>query len=267
VVAALFQQFPMMPGRAAQVWRHQPAYRRPRHFHAEPELNLVVKGAATIGVGDRELLLGAGEALLFEPGQDHVLLEASPDLELFVMALRPALSARVQRERSYSFSGKIALTSHEVRALGERAACLENVRDPLAVECALADVFATLSSHPRTSHVTSRRAVGQLRATPALSGAELARRLRAHPSRISREFHDDLGLTLVEYRARLRLMRFVSLVDSGRALGHAAIDADFGSYAQCHRVFQRALGCSPRAYFAGARTQVEAATEPAPARP
>jgi methylphosphotriester-DNA--protein-cysteine methyltransferase len=59
-------------------------------------------------------------------------------------------------------------------------------------------------------------------------------------------------------------MRFVHLVDAGESLGQAAVAADFGSYAQCHRVFQRALGCGPREYFAGARARVAAAIEPEP---
>ena len=41
----------------------------------------------------------------------------------------------------------------------------------------------------------------------------------------------------------------------------AALDADFGSYAQCHRTFQRALGCSPRDYFDGNRSVIDSATD------
>src|ERR1041384_7638566 len=82
----------MLPGRRAQAWRHHPAYRRPRHFHAEPELNAVCKGTAVIGLGDRVVTLGPGGVVLFHPGQDHVLLEASSDLELWVVALRPDLA-------------------------------------------------------------------------------------------------------------------------------------------------------------------------------
>ena len=100
VPAALFQPFPMLPGRAAQVWRHQPEYRRPRHFHEETEVNAVVRGSALVGIGDRTLELGPGELVMFEPGQDHVLLEASDDLELFVFALRPELAASASSARS-----------------------------------------------------------------------------------------------------------------------------------------------------------------------
>jgi AraC-like DNA-binding protein len=64
---------------------------------------------------------------------------------------------------------------------------------------------------------------------------------------------------LVEYRVRLKLMEFVKLVDQGRSFSNAAYGADFGSYAQCHRVFRRILGCSPKDYFASLRTAVDEA--------
>ena len=253
----------MLEGRAAQLWRHRPAFRRPRHFHEEPEVNAVVRGTATLGVGDRSLELGPGELVMFEPGQDHVLLDASPDLELFVVALRPALAERVRGGRPKVIKEKIALDETEVSGLCERARALDDVRDPGAVERELGDLFASLLSRPCTSHVSSRRAVGELRAAPETSAVELAKRLRIAPAQMSREFHRDLGVTLVEFRARLRLMRFVQLVDAGSTLTAAALDAEFGSYAQCHRAFSRALGCSPRDYFSGARRAVEAKTEPA----
>jgi AraC-like DNA-binding protein len=263
VPAALFQPFPMLHGRAAQIWRHQPAYRRPRHFHEEPEVNAVVRGTARLGVGDRTLELGPGELVLFEPGQDHVLLEASADLELFVVALRPALADRVRGNRPNVLKEKIVLAESEMRDFRERAFSLDEVRDHAAVERELGDLFASLGARPCTTHVNSRRAVGELRCAPGISAAELARRLRTAPAQVSREFHRDLGLTLVEFRARLRLMRFVHLVDQGATLTAAALTADFGSYAQCHRAFQRAVGCAPREYFRGARSEVDQATDPA----
>lgn len=252
----------MLPGCSAQVWRHQPAYRRPRHFHAEPEVNVVLRGTATLGVGDRTLVLAAGELMLFEPGQDHVLLEASPDLELLVVALRPALAERVRGRRPGALKEKILLPESEMRGFHERALALGDVRDRGVVEAQLGDFFASLGGRPCTAHASSRRAVGQLRAKPGISASELARLLRTSPAQVSREFHRDLGLTIVEFRARLRLMRFVRLVDQGSSMTAAALEADFGSYAQCHRAFQRALGCAPRDYFRGARSIIDLATEP-----
>jgi hypothetical protein len=84
----------MLPGRRGQVWRYQPEYRRPRHFHHEPELNFVVAGAATFGTGRGAIRAASGDLVCWPPGLDHELLSASPDLDLFVVALTPELCER-----------------------------------------------------------------------------------------------------------------------------------------------------------------------------
>jgi AraC-like DNA-binding protein len=258
-VDALFQPFPMLAGRRAQAWRHQPAYRRPRHFHGEPELNLVLRGSCVLGVGDRSVSVSEGQSLFFEPGQDHELLEASDDLELFVLGLRPELAERALGSRPVcsipdSDPPFVASSMHaELSGL----AC---VADGATVERRVAELFARALATAPKAHVRSHRALSSLRAERAISEATLARRLSTDPSELSRRFRADLGVTLVEYRARLRLMRFVELVDRGVPLTRAALDADFGSYVQCHRVFRRVFGCAPRDYFRGARHGLDWAT-------
>ena len=73
--------------------------------------------------------------------------------------------------------------------------------------------------------------------------------IHGNASEVSRYFHRDIGLTLVAYRTRLRLIRFIQLVEGGRNFLTAAIEAGFGSYSQCHRAFQRAFDCAPRLFF------------------
>jgi AraC-like DNA-binding protein len=250
----------MLPGRRAQSWRHQPAFRRPRHFHEEPEINLVVRGGCVLGVGDRELRLAAGEGLLFQPGQDHVLYEASDDLDLFVMALSPALADRVVGFRALASSRRDVFRVFEPESARAELTGLASVADGQAAERRLADLFARTLRRSSSAHVVSRRAIELAHDDPTLSGAAVARRLGTASSQVSRRVHAELGVPLVEYRARVKLMRFVELVDSGRPLTGAALDAGFGSYAQCHRVFRRALGCSPQQYFTGARAAVDQQT-------
>jgi AraC-like DNA-binding protein/mannose-6-phosphate isomerase-like protein (cupin superfamily) len=256
---ALFQPFPMLVGRRAQVWRHQPSFRRPRHFHAEPELNLVIAGSARLALGDRRIGVSRGDLLLFHPGQDHELLEASDDLRLYVVALRPDLAERARVLVACPVSEKITLEPERLAALDERLAAMASVSDCGVVEEQLAGLFVELAPRARPAHVLSRRAIEALRVERACSAQQISERLRANPSQLSRVFHRDFGVTLAEYRARARLMDFVRLVDAGERMSHAALNADFGSYAQCHRVFRRALGCSPKDYFAGARRAVDAA--------
>jgi len=97
-------------------------------------------------------------------------------------------------------------------------------------------------------------AVQALHDDVTLNGSVLARRLGVSAGKLARDFKTEMGLSLVEYRNRLRLERFLALVDRGGGnLLQAALDAGFGSYAQFHRVFRSLLGTTPREYLTGRR--------------
>jgi AraC-like DNA-binding protein len=101
------------------------------------------------------------------------------------------------------------------------------------------------SSHPMVVH-----ALRLLAKDPSLTGKHLALKLGISLSRLARVFKSDTGLSLVEYRNRLRLERFQVLVDGGgENLLEAALAAGFGSYAQFHRVFRALRGATPREYL------------------
>ncbi len=94
--------------------------------------------------------------------------------------------------------------------------------------------------------------VHALHQDPALSGRELAKRFAVSPSKLTHAFKEEMGVSLVEYKNRLRLERFLNLVAPGGGnLMQAALDAGFGSYAQFHRVFRELLDATPREYITG----------------
>ena len=87
---------------------------------------------------------------------------------------------------------------------------------------------------------------------PALTAEELGTRLGLSASRMARVFKAEMGLSLVEYRNRLRLERFAVLLDQrGDNLLDAALSAGFGSYAQFHRVFVALRGTTPGKFIRG----------------
>jgi AraC-like DNA-binding protein len=89
--------------------------------------------------------------------------------------------------------------------------------------------------------------VRRLAKEPSLSGRQIASELGLSLSRLARVFKREMGISLVDYRNRLRLERFQTLLDSGgENLHDAARRAGFGSYAQFHRVYRALRGCSPR---------------------
>jgi AraC-like DNA-binding protein len=105
-------------------------------------------------------------------------------------------------------------------------------------------------SRSPTGHPLVRQTVRLLTKDPSLGGKDLAAELDISLSRLARVFKIEMGMSLVEYRNRLRLERFQVLLDAGgENLLAAALAAGFGSYAQFHRVFRALRGTTPRAYL------------------
>jgi len=256
----LYQRFlPEAGGTSAHVWKFSLEFggRRPRHFHDEPEINLIVSGSATFGIGDLVVEARAGELLAFPAGQDHALLDTSADLYLFAIGLSPQLSAEALRTERHSMGvpAHVRLPAAELKPLISQAGAIVDEFGRAQQVAELWQRMAWLRQRHAVRlggglHALTRRALALLSDEPRLERDALAKALRASPCALSRYFHNDLGTTLVQYRTRLRLLRMIRAFDEGEGeLKRAASAAGFGSYSQCHRVFQAELGCSPRAFF------------------
>jgi len=267
---ALYQPFPMPGPAQAHIWRYTPENRRPRHFHLEPELNLIATGSATFGIGEVEVSVAAGDLLSWPPGQDHLLIDASPDFDLFVIGLTPALSERVLGAGSASAHvgpTRIRLTPEALAKLRLLCAAPLELQDRSVVERHIGDLWQdahALRTAAADRHAFTNRALTSLIERPDLRRTEVAIAARGYPTEVSRHFHKDMGLTLTAYRTRLRLLRFIRLVDDGTDnFLAAAFEAGFGSYSQCHRAFQQTFGWGPRDFFrTGVRGQMEDAFSP-----
>lgn len=255
---ALYQPFLPEDADRAFVWKYTPVFggRRPRHFHSEPELNLIVSGTAKVAAGDRVIQVSEGELLAFPSGQDHALLESSPDFYLFAMGLDPVLSADVLKELGEAVVPlHVRLDAQDLAAVTKSATAIVDRKgnEQLAAELWQRVHWLGRRGAGRASrgvHVLTRRALQLLARSPHRALEDMAEDLQAHPSEISRHFHRDVGMTLVRYRVRLRLLQVIDLVDAGQHdLMTAAIAAGFGSYSQCHRAFHAELGCAPRHFF------------------
>jgi AraC-like DNA-binding protein len=97
-----------------------------------------------------------------------------------------------------------------------------------------------------------------LREDPSLDGRALAARAGVSEAHLNRQFRKVMAISLVDYRNRLRVEKFLGIVEGGQTNLHVAADAaGFGSYAQFHRVFRSTLGASPREYLTGQREEPE----------
>jgi AraC-like DNA-binding protein len=96
-----------------------------------------------------------------------------------------------------------------------------------------------------------------LNAEPGMSGGDIAKTLNISLSHLGRMFKAVKGASLVDYRNRLRLEKFVALLDRGETnLLEAALEAGFGSYSHFHRVFRAQLLVTPREYLRSSTVSV-----------
>jgi len=270
--SALFQHFLPDRGQRAFVWKYSQSIggRRPRHFHDEPELNVVVRGSATFAVGEGVVVASAGDLLAFPSGQDHELLAGSPDLYLYALGLDPVYAAEALGARAEPVMPlHVRLDEREFAAVLERAARIVDQRSVHQLGAELWQRIDWLGRRAaagasRRTHVLTRRALKLMALAPELGLDALAQELEVQASEISRHFHRDMGMTLVRYRMRSRLLDLIRYMDSGeRDLMAAATAVGFGSYSQCHRTFQSELGCAPRQFFSsGLREQMQLTYSP-----
>jgi AraC-like DNA-binding protein len=243
------------------------------HSHDELELNLVLSGWARYLLEGGRYDLAAGNLLWLFPGQEHMLFESSADFSMWVAVFAPRLV-----RRQAAVLGAPELTDDDPPGQHCRALAPPDTEELNTLLASLAEGDQPADSRRSGMHWLLARAwtlYQRARADrptdvdPAIARAaelvqenerswplrELARELGLSPSWISRRFHRQLGLTLVEYRNRQRLARFLERARSARApnLLRLALDAGFTSYPQFTRVFRRALGAGPRAWLRAAR--------------
>jgi AraC-like DNA-binding protein len=256
-----------LDGRA---WRYaNPAGANQRHHHAELELNLVTRGSGTYLLGNRHYQIRRGDLLWLFPAQEHVLFEQAADFQMWVVVFKRRMirriainpKARVLLQRSFADGTCRRLKQRDLVRFEELFAGLtEESTEPGLVNAGLA--YALLQAWKCFEHAgevpvrevhpaVERAARFMLDGTTSCGLEELAELVGLSPSRLSRLFKQQTGLSVVEFRNRQRMERFLNQHEEMAerpTLLEAALEAGFGSYPQFHRVFRRVAGCSPREY-------------------
>jgi AraC-like DNA-binding protein len=201
------------------------------------------------------------------PDQNHHAEERTQDFEMWIVVLLPELIER-------TCSGGAHATLCARLPIGEQCRVIDwkdthrldqelgRIRQSNSADLRKAGLAYSLldawesfdgaGASSADSIVTAeiRASMRLLAQDPAMSRDRLAQCVGVNPSVLSRQFSEQLGVNLVTYRQRLRLEHFVEFASDGRyTLLDACFRAGFGSYAQCHRVFQDTMGCSPRDYL------------------
>ncbi|HEV3312488.1 MAG TPA: helix-turn-helix transcriptional regulator [Chloroflexota bacterium] len=243
--------------------------RRIPHRHEELEMNLVLHGGGSYLIGDRRCDLAANSQIWIFPEQNHVLVDKSRDFEMWVAYFRQDLVTRVcvtaetevLHRRTTERVLSRHLTSQQTARISMLLTEIEGATDDCPRHNSGLAYGLLLSWHEYSQadsvvtghdvHAAVERAAFLIRDQPALRGIEqLAHQAGLSPSRLSRVFHRQTGVSLIDYWNRQRLERFLRLYGEGRRLSvmQAALEAGFGSYPQFYRVFRSHLGCGPAEY-------------------
>jgi AraC-like DNA-binding protein len=236
------------------------------HQHDEFEINLITSGRCTYMVGGEPQQLRARTLLWLFPDQPHLLLNWTRDFAMWILVVSPELVEEMMprvpifAERDPGSVFKRVLPPKCVRLLETVAQELSTGFQPLdahelGFEWWVASAWNAYqhgdSQDAGPLHSAVARAMALLRENPAKNLKALAQETRISPSQLSRLFKRQAGISITDFRNRLRLESFVSRCDSTgeSAMFALARDAGFGSYAQFSRVFRRQMGCSPEAYY------------------
>lgn len=70
-------------------------------------------------------------------------------------------------------------------------------------------------------------------------------------SRLSRLFNEQIGLSIVDYKNKLKLEQFIDCIKDNPhySISEACYVVGFGSYSQFYKTFKQSFGISPKAYF------------------
>jgi len=281
----MFQEHYLLPStRDGAIWPFSRDYPKPRHFHSQLELLILLRGSAKVRVGRSFYAVHAGQLVWQLPGVEHAVDDVSADCELRIVHVEPDLCAQVWRELglaggvekpvypgSGSFTGwanelgalvggrpVVELTRHDLDALTELCyvTCADGSVATEHVPSRLRRALSTAWLATRREH-DRRRALSLVELgscllfeEPGLERSALCHMLDVSEGHLSRCFQRELGISFLEQRARVRVARFVTSVtrDDSNYL-EAALASGFGSYSQLHRVFTRVVQASPRSYF------------------
>jgi AraC-like DNA-binding protein len=243
-----------------QEWRHT------YHHHVELEFNLITRGSGVYLLDNEKYQMRRGDLIWFYPTQNHVLVQESSDFEMWIGVFRPQALGELATDANHTplrldrASGEVCrrlplkkmqqlqVLLEDVAAAKERAAHF-NAGLGYAFLSAW-QFFENASAIPiEDVHPAVEKAAQLLqRESDAVNLNQLARQTGLSPARLSRLFKQQTGITIVDFRNRQRLGKFLRLYGNGQrhTMLTAALAAGFGSYPQFHRVFKKNLGCSPR---------------------
>ncbi|PSH62385.1 helix-turn-helix domain-containing protein [Phyllobacterium sophorae] len=259
---------------ALQMFHNHPPVMAMPHWHAQVEVNYIVRGSVHYRMNDHAIRLNAGDMCLFWGGQPHQMDDSSDDsiyagahlplVHFFRMRLPETVPSRLMQ-------GQTLVTSATDAADAENfARWFRYVRsgDPAKVEHAVSELllriervcFEPFHMVPESrdtpcidqSSQQSSRAVARMcdfiaaNFLQEIDSADISLSVNLHPKYAMSVFKKSTGMTLNSYVSLLRLSyaQAMLLKDEVNVL-QVAMDSGFGSLSAFNKSFRNIAGMSP----------------------
>ncbi|ASR11989.1 AraC family transcriptional regulator (plasmid) [Rhizobium leguminosarum bv. viciae] len=259
---------------ALQMFHAHPPVMAMPHWHAQVEVNYVMRGTVHYRMSDHEFRLNAGEMCLFWGGQPHQMDESSDDslyagahlplVYFFRLRLPISVSSRLMKGETlltsatdaadnenftrwfrYANSGDPAKAQHAVDELLLR---IERIAlEPYSMTSQAAIDLERDHPYPHSSRSVARMcdfiAANFLH---DIDSVDIARAADLHPKYAMNLFKRSTGMTLSKYVTLLRLSRAQAmLMSEGANVLQVAMDSGFGSISAFNKSFRHIAGMSP----------------------
>ena len=265
-----------LPTALQMFFNHPPIMLMP-HWHAQVEVNYVIRGAVRYRMGEHDIRLSAGQMCLFWGGQPHRMDESSDDslyagahlplVHFFRLRLPGDLSSKLMhgatlltsatdaadkenfaRWFEYVTSGNSLKRQHAVDEL-----LLRIERIVLDSYCLIPEVpSGTDTAGPDQPYAQSAKSVARMCDFIAtnfmqdIDTIDIARAADLHPKYAMNIFRRSTGMTLSKYVNLLRLSRAQALLmQDGANVLQVAMDSGFGSISAFNKSFRHISGMSP----------------------
>jgi len=259
---------------ALQMFHAHPPVMVMPHWHAQVEVNYIIRGNVHYRLNDHEFSLKAGEMCLFWGGQPHQMIESSEDsiyagahlplVHFFRMRLPPVISSQLMRGATMMTSATDAADNenfarwHRYATSGDPAKSQHAVAELLLrIERILLEPYSMIGlgaelveSDP--PYAQSSRNVARMCDFIATNFMEdidtidIARAADLHPKYAMNLFKKSTGMTLSKYVNLLRLSRAQAMLMSEEAnVLQVAMDSGFGSISAFNKSFRHIAGMSP----------------------
>jgi AraC-like DNA-binding protein len=256
----------------------QPGIMVTPHWHAQAEVNYLIRGEITYQMQGHRARIGAGELALFWGGLPHQVVDTAEDslfhvthlplFHFFRLRLSPELQARLmqgavlltadaQPEDSFAFprwssqlaSGDPRRVGHAVDELLLRLERIELEEHRLLQPSDSRPEAAEPSDPPTLQCI--RRICGFIAANfrEDIACTDIASAADIHPKYAMSVFRKATGLSLHEYLSLLRVSYAQALLaDDGANVLQVALESGFGSLSAFNKCFRKKAGMTPREF-------------------